>query len=486
VAVTGLALLAPTAAWAEVKTFECGQTNVYQSWHDAARWSPNGVPGPGDDVVLACAASITRSAEARSLDVAPWVNVEVRGADTVLRVGAGASDWRQAFITVADGAEAVLQGTATIGGGAYDQRGRFSLGDGVGDDGVLTVEGTLTVATGAEAYTGRGHGTLVVAPGGRLIVDWDGTTPFAPNVDTYGTVEVRRGQLASHHEMLVLDGVVDIAPGASTTGGAVVLGGVVRGAGTMWGDVIVAGGVLEPGPGGDLRIAGSAAIGPDATLRVTPTATPAAALRVDGGIELAGPTLAIQPGAAPTVGDERLVVHAEWGAVGGFGALTGGAAPGGTWALAAREDAVPFTAQLRFQPAQLAPPPSNAAVVPPAPPARVAPSVPPAASVAPATPAQPAAVVALRALTRATVRGAARAGQRLRCGAPSWSIRPASVRYVWLRDGARIGRRSGATYTVRRADEGHRLACRATAVGVSGTTATSTSRPVRVALPARR
>jgi hypothetical protein len=58
-------------------------------------------------------------------------------------------------------------------------------------------------------------------------------------------------------------------------------------------------------------------------------------------------------------------------------------------------------------------------------------------------------------------------GERLVCGAGSWSGSVAEFTYVWLRDAVPVG--GGLTHEVTAADEGHSLWCVVTAIGVEGT-----------------
>ena len=54
-------------------------------------------------------------------------------------------------------------------------------------------------------------------------------------------------------------------------------------------------------------------------------------------------------------------------------------------------------------------------------------------------------------------------GKTLRLRAGDWAATPLLVRYTWLRDGARFKGAEGTSYTLRRADAGHRIALRVTA-----------------------
>jgi hypothetical protein len=59
-------------------------------------------------------------------------------------------------------------------------------------------------------------------------------------------------------------------------------------------------------------------------------------------------------------------------------------------------------------------------------------------------------------------------GERLVCGAGSWSGEVSGFTYAWVRDGIRIA--YGVTYDVRTADQGHSLWCIVTASGKAGST----------------
>ena len=68
--------------------------------------------------------------------------------------------------------------------------------------------------------------------------------------------------------------------------------------------------------------------------------------------------------------------------------------------------------------------------------------------------------------TRPEVVGNALVGERLVCGAGSWTGPVQEFRYAWIRDGVHFA--SGVTYTVAAGDKGHTLWCAVTA-GLSAT-----------------
>jgi hypothetical protein len=78
-----------------------------------------------------------------------------------------------------------------------------------------------------------------------------------------------------------------------------------------------------------------------------------------------------------------------------------------------------------------------------------------------------------------TLRGAGRVGSRLRVDPGRWSG-ASRFRYRWLRDARPMRGATGRTYRVRRADRGHRIACRVTALGPGGSSnAASNGRRIR-------
>jgi len=88
----------------------------------------------------------------------------------------------------------------------------------------------------------------------------------------------------------------------------------------------------------------------------------------------------------------------------------------------------------------------------------------------------------LAAKKRPKVLGTARVSKSLRAYAGSWSPKPASVSYQWLRDGKRISGATKSSYKPKRADRRHRIAIAVTVRGrgyYAATTATSPAVRVR-------
>jgi PASTA domain len=71
---------------------------------------------------------------------------------------------------------------------------------------------------------------------------------------------------------------------------------------------------------------------------------------------------------------------------------------------------------------------------------------------------------------RPRLSGAARVGQRLTCGAGTWSGGP-SFAYRWLRNGAAIARATGSAYRLVSADVGKAVQCSVLATNGGGTVA---------------
>jgi DNA-binding beta-propeller fold protein YncE len=76
-------------------------------------------------------------------------------------------------------------------------------------------------------------------------------------------------------------------------------------------------------------------------------------------------------------------------------------------------------------------------------------------------------------ISRPRVTGAPQVGHLLRCSQGNWRGRPTSYSYQWNRGDIPLAGANGATYRVRRLDEGSQLTCSVTAHNGSVTTATS-------------
>jgi hypothetical protein len=79
------------------------------------------------------------------------------------------------------------------------------------------------------------------------------------------------------------------------------------------------------------------------------------------------------------------------------------------------------------------------------------------------------------------VSGSRRVGGKLTVSAGTWSVKPASIAYQWLRDGKPIAGATHASYTVARADAGASLSVRLTASAPGHGKVTVTSAKVRLA-----
>jgi hypothetical protein len=87
-------------------------------------------------------------------------------------------------------------------------------------------------------------------------------------------------------------------------------------------------------------------------------------------------------------------------------------------------------------------------------------------------------------IKRPKISGKPRVGAKLKCSRGKWSGHPTRFRYQWKRNGKKIKHATKARHKVTTKDAGKKLTCTVAATNAAGT-ATATSRPVRVRLPAR-
>lgn len=85
----------------------------------------------------------------------------------------------------------------------------------------------------------------------------------------------------------------------------------------------------------------------------------------------------------------------------------------------------------------------------------------------------------LTVIKRPSVSGKARVGTRLRAKVGTWSPKPTSYSYRWLRNGKTITRATSSTYRLAKADRGKRVSVRVTAKRSAHTSKSSTSKPIR-------
>ena len=87
---------------------------------------------------------------------------------------------------------------------------------------------------------------------------------------------------------------------------------------------------------------------------------------------------------------------------------------------------------------------------------------------------------ALTLVRKPAITGTAKVGARLSATPGTWSPKPIHIAFVWYRGSTAIKGATKPTYTVARADRGHRLTVRAVASRPGWTTTTATSTSVRV------
>ncbi len=230
-------------------------------WGDAANWSPDGVPGPNDDVLLAPAApatiAVTGAFACRNLDV---------GANALLSVGGGAIAVSQGYTQTA--------GSVTFGAGSVSVTGATAI-----QGGTLAITGGSFTAHGAITLTG---GAVSLGAPGQLVAN--GTFTLAG-----GAIDLGTGSLVLDGSFTVTSGTFTAATGTTRlagTGTQTVGGGV-----THWNLVCENGGVANPkrlAAGGAFQVAHDLTVAGTARLELT-AATPTT-LSVGGSFEYGGLT----------------------------------------------------------------------------------------------------------------------------------------------------------------------------------------------------
>lgn len=372
-----------------------------------------------------------------------------RGGGGTLTVSGTAT--MSSFGTTFAGGVTNLNGTTTISSGltvsgivTLNATTSLVAGGGITDTGVLNVGsgGTLDLAAdGVNVFDGGG-GKMNVLSGGTVKRSAPGTDgQLGINVANAGTVSVDAGRLrvAGPNTLTQTAGVTDVK--ANELAGDVSLqGGVLKGTGTVTGNVGNSGGTVAPGASpGKLTIAGNYTQGAGGTLQEeiagTAPGTQFDQLAVTGNATLDG-TLAIASGSfVPALTDTFKIITGAATRTGTFAQLTGASFAGGQYG--AQYDAEGVTLLVNGQPPTNVSPPS------------IAPS--------------------------------GHTGDTVACDPGTWTGSP-TLAFSWTRDGAVIAGQSGSTYELIAADEAHAIRCRVTATNVGGT-ASADSTPLTASAP---
>ncbi|MFO0826792.1 MAG: HYR domain-containing protein [Phycisphaerales bacterium] len=205
--------LSAATAGAAVKTWDGGAGT--QLWSDAANWSPDGVPGPGDDAIIDVAGSITVTINS-AVTVSSLTCAETLVMNGNLTIGAastisGAFNWNGG--TLSGSAPLLVSGTATLASGSTKVLDRMTLSisgagswDGAGgftftDSGTSTKSfleildgGTFTLPTNDTGFgvSGPGH---ALNNFGTLIKPGAGTFTCAISLNNSKTITVAGGSL---------------------------------------------------------------------------------------------------------------------------------------------------------------------------------------------------------------------------------------------------------------------------------------------------
>jgi hypothetical protein len=264
-AALGLALLpAAPAHAATTYTFTGAFDSVtadHHTWGDAENWSPNGVPGNGDSVVVQDVPGHTVHVD--DVPDVTLASLTVSGADDT-RLGAGGETLTVTGSFAWSGGQ--LRPDLVLAPGAS---GTVASGPAKQLWGNLVVGGTLTLDnTGDRAVQIEEHHQVQVQPGGRLVstgssgLTYDACCAAPDKVVNHGTIDVTSGQLTL--EKIELDQLARL----HVAGGAVLHGsGLAR----------LGGGATYDGPG-TLLIDGTDRPSPD----------PAHPDAVQGGVLVSG------------------------------------------------------------------------------------------------------------------------------------------------------------------------------------------------------
>jgi len=187
-----LALGASTTASAATKYWVASGGN--KSWNTASNWSPSGVPGMSDDVILSNTMSnndieIDANVDIASLtvqngyakDIGPTGSQTIRVRGNVSYAGAAGFSLT-ASIAQIDGNLTVTSGELRAGAGTLLIAGNVSIADQLtASSGPITINGTMTISGSGGRYD-AGSGTLgaVCSPGAAS--DPDEEHPMASTV----------------------------------------------------------------------------------------------------------------------------------------------------------------------------------------------------------------------------------------------------------------------------------------------------------------
>jgi len=353
--------------------------------------------------------------------------------DNVTFSGGGTTSFGATGTTAASGTVAVNgQATLALDGTTTWSAGLWLLGGGgpvpaatVSNDGALVITGDVSTSNqgGSPVLRNLAGGTITRSTS-------TGTASFTVGLENAGQVSVQTGTLSTS-TVTQTGGAIDVATSSTfgANGAAIALnGGVLRGTGTVRGNVTNTGASVQPGASpGTLAIAGSYTQGAGGTLQVevnglTP-GTQFDVLDVTGAVN-PGRTVALVQGFAAQLGDSFQFLTS--GSLAGQGAtVTGGGLSGGRSYQLAYPASSPFGARL--------------VVVGPGVPVNTSPP---------------------------QITGTVRVGETLTCQPGTWTNNP-TFAFQWLRDGQPIASATQSTYVSVSADATRELTCRVTATNAS-------------------
>ncbi len=226
--------LGSSAAYGAVKTWDGGAGT--QLWSDAANWSPDGVPGAGDDAVIDVAGSITVTINA-PVSVSSLTCAETLVLNSNLTIGqpstiSGTLTWNSgsiagtAKLTIAPG------GTATLGSGGNKVLDRMTLQ--IGGSGSWDGSGVFTLTNSG---TATGSFLEILAGGSFTLPPISQSYNVSPGcgVNNAGTLTKPGGGTFNHvvplnnTGLVVVDGgSLDLVAGGANDGTYQVLSGQCR------------------------------------------------------------------------------------------------------------------------------------------------------------------------------------------------------------------------------------------------------------------
>ena len=324
-------------------------------------------------------------------------------------------------VAVQGGATLALDGTTVWSGGTWSTGGCAVPAGTITNDGALEIRADTTAGSCSA-------GLLRNLAGGAITRTTSaGVALLAAPLENAGQIDVQTGTLATTGTTQT-GGATRVAVGATfgATGATTTLaGGLLRGTGTVRGELVNQGGRIAPGASpGRLVVDGPFTQGPAGTLEAEVTGTGFDVLEVSGAATLDGalavvPAAGFDPGLADTFG--FLTSASRSGA---FAAVTGAALPSGKTLVAEYPAAAPFGARLAVE----------------APPLAVNTAAP-------------------------TVTGTVAVGETLTCQSGAWTGDPAFTTFVyqWLDNGQPIAGATGRTLLLTAAHAGHEVSCTVTA-----------------------